>query len=288
MVSVVCWPSYSSSESIAPYYGTTGNAASSGYSWSMNDVLPEPPGLDINGVFYSYTPQKETEADMKVHVQNENANGTGYIFRDTEDWSGAQGGIEVRKVIGIGNIPREAWGNGSIEIEGEGTVEDGTVIYSYKVDPCYDPQFSPSCPGYEAPIPDLPEVTIEIYDATEDEYVNLSNDEKVLIEENEKTVEEELQEDEEEEEKRKRDYRLAMLAETNASALLAENNRIRQMNELAQQQVNSSYMNKNIDGGVYEETTVLVDKRLDDNKNGLRNGLAQQLLHNQMIEMQYK
>jgi len=195
------YPYYCYSDNIAPYYGTTGNAAQGGHSWSMKDILPAPPGLDINGVFYRYTANKNPEDDMKVHVQNKNANGTGYIFRDTEDWSASPGGIEVRKVIGIGDIPREAWGDGSIEVEGTGTVDNASVIYSYKVDPCYDPQFSPSCPGYKVPVPDIPEVKIELYDATQDEYVNLSSEEKVSIEENEERLSEEEEKEKEEAEK---------------------------------------------------------------------------------------
>jgi len=285
---LVCLPSYCYSESITPYYGTTGNAAGSGLNWSMNNILPTPPGLDINGVIYNYTIQKDVDDSVNVHVQNENANGTGYIFRETDEWKpGSLGGTEIRKVVPvIPNIPRQSWGNGSIEVEGNGSVTDPSVVYMYKVDPCYDPQFDPNCPGYEVPIPDVT-VSIEIYDATEDEYVNLSSDEQVLLEENEKTVEEELDEDEEEEEKRKREYRLAMLADTNAAELFAENQRIQQMNEIMQNQVNNSYLNKVINGGVYNETIKMIDKKIDDNKQGLRNGLAQQLLHEKMIEMQY-
>lgn len=286
-VLVVFLPSYSYSESIQPYFGTTPNAAAGGHTWSMGTVLPTPPGLDINGVIYSYTPNKNTEDDMKVHVQNEKVGG-GYIFRETDDWSGAPGGIEIRKVVPvIPQLPRELWGDGSIEVEGTGTVEDATVIYSYKVDPCYDPQFDPNCPGYVTPVPVIATPEIEIYDATEDEYVNLNNDERVLLEENEKTVEEELDEDEEEEEKRKREYRLAMLAETNAAALLEQNLRIQIMNRDIQSQINNNYLNKVINGGVYNETIKLVDKKIDDNKQGLRNGLAQQLLHEKMVDMQY-
>jgi hypothetical protein len=186
----------------------------------------------------------------------------------------------------IPNIPRTSWGQGSIEVEGEGSVTDPNVVYMYKVDPCFNAQFDPNCPGYEVPIPDVT-VSIEIYDATEDEYINLSSDEQVLLEENEKAVEEELDEDEEEEEKRKREYRLAMLAETNAAALLEQNLRIQIMNRDMQSQINNNYLNKFINGGVYNETIKLVDKKIDDNKQGLRNGLAQQLLHEKMVDMQY-
>jgi len=283
------YPYYCYSDNIAPYYGTTGNAAQSGLSWSMPNILPAPPGLDINGVFYRYTANKNPEDDMKVHVQNKNANGTGYIFRDTEDWSGAPGGIEVRKVIGIGDIPREAWGDGSIEVEGTGTVDNTSVIYSYKVDPCYDPQFSPSCPGYKVPIPDIPEVKIELYDATQDEYVNLSSEEKLSIEENEERLSEKEEEEKEAEEEKKRKYRLEkLMSVADAAALFAENQVIEQMNNIMQNQINNTYLTATIPGGQYKETIVLVDAKLPENKAGLRNGLAQQILHEKMISQQYK
>ena len=283
------YPYYCYSDNIAPYYGTTGNAAQSGHSWSMKDVLPTPPGLDINGVFYRYTANKNPEDDMKVHVQNKNANGTGYIFRDTEDWSGAPGGIEVRKVIGIGDIPREAWGDGSIEVEGTGTVDDASVIYSYKVDPCYDPQFSPNCPGYKTPVPVIPEVKVELYDATQDEYVNLSSEEKVSIEENEERLSEKEEEEKEAAEEAKRKYRLQkLMSATDAAALFAENQRIQQMNDAMNTAVGNTYLTATIPGGQYKETVRLVDARLPENKAGLRNGLAQQILHEKMVSQQYK
>ena len=116
-VALVFWPSYSFSESIAPYYGTTGNAASDGNSWSMDGVLPTPPGLDINGVIYDYTIQKNVDDSVNVHIQNENAVGTGYIFRETDEWlPGSLSGTEIRKVVPVvPGLNRELWGQGSIE-----------------------------------------------------------------------------------------------------------------------------------------------------------------------------
>ena len=283
------YPYYCYSDNIAPYYGTTPNATQNGLNWSMPNILPAPPGLDINGVFYKYTPNKKTEDDMKVHVQNKNANGTGYVFRDTEDWSGAPGGIEVRKVIGIAGIPRAAWGDGSIEVEGTGTIEEPTVIYSYKVDPCYDPQFSPNCPGYKTPVPVIPEVKVELYDATQDEYVNLNSEEKVSIEENEERLSEKEEEEKEAAEEAKRKYRLQkLMSATDAAALTAENLRIEQMNSAMDIAVGNTYLTATIPGGQYKETVRLVDAKLPENKAGLRNGLAQQILHEKMVSQQYK
>jgi len=287
-VALACWPSYSYSESITPYFGTTGNAAADqAMQWSMGNVLPEPPGVSVNGVFYSYTPNKVTEDDFKVTIGNEKVGG-GTIWSDTEDWSGHPGGIQVRKVIGLPNVPKELWGDGYIETEGTGTVEDAMVIYSYQVNPCYDPQFDPNCPGYVTPLPPVVEVTIEIYDATQDENVNLSSDELVLIEENEEQLEREKEEEEKEAEERLRKYRLEKaMSAVDASALFAENQRIQQMNQVMQTAVDLAYVSATIPGGDYKETVTLVDTKIDDNKQGLRNGLAQQLLHEEMIQMQY-
>lgn len=283
LVALVFWPCYSYSESISPYFGITGNAAIGGYSWNMDNVFPEPPGLEVNGVFYSYTPDKLTEDEFKVTVGNEG------VWSDTEDWTGTPGGIEVRKVIGLPNVPREAWGDGYIVTEGTGTVNDATVIYSYKVDPCFDPQFDPNCPGYVTPVPVVIEIDPDsIYDATEDEYVSLNDEEKVLIEENEQQLEKEKEEEEEEAEKLKRAYRLELAQDLlGIVALESENQRIIAMNAAQQAVVNVQYLNATIPGGAYKETVVLIDKKIDDNKEGLRNGLAQQLLHEEMVVMQY-
>ena len=291
MVVLVVYSSYSYSEDITPYYGTTGNAAAGGHSWSMGTVLPTPPGLDINTVIYDYTIQKDVDDSVNVHVQNENASGSGYIFRETDEWqSGSLGGTEIRKVVPvIPNIPRAAWGDGSIEVDGNGFVEDARVVYSYKIDPCYDPQFDPNCPGYVTPrAPEIEFFDVStIYDATKDENVNLSSEEQVLLEENEEILEDKEEEDEEEEEKRKREYRLEMLADSNASQLFAENQRIEQMNRAMQVVVNTQYSSRLVPGGEYNDTITLLDSELNDSKSGLRNGLAQQILHEKMISMQY-
>ena len=288
---MVFWPSYCYSDSIQPYYGTTPNAAAGGNTWSMNSILPTPPGLDINGVIYNYTINKDVNDQVDVYVGNENASGTGYIFREHDEWKpGSLGGTEIRKVVPvIPNIPRAAWGQGSIEVEGPGSVEDPNVVYMYKVDPCFDPQYDPNCPGYVVPMPPIVDVTIEIYDATQDENVKLTSEELVLIEENEQVLEEKEEEEEEENEKRKREYRLQALADSqNAAMLVAENIRIQTMNQAMQVLVTNSYLQTSIPGGVYKENIQLVDTKINDNKKGLRNGFAQQILHELMISSQYE
>jgi len=284
-----CLPSYSYSDSIAPYFGTTGNAAVGGNTWSMDGVLPVPPGLDINGVIYNYTIQKNVDDSVNVHVQNENAAGTGYIFRETDEWKpGSLGGTEIRKVVPvIPNIPRASWGTGSIEVEGPGSVKDPNVVYMYKVDPCYDPQFDPNCPGYKIPIPEIPEVDVSsIYDATKDENVNLATEETNTDQyEEEKIAENENEEDEEE----KKEMRLeAALAAVDNSEMFAQSFAQSQILAAMNKAVNiTSYNSATISGGVYKESIVLKDRKIEDNKKGLRNGLAQQLLHEKMVQSQY-
>lgn len=288
---LVCWAGYSYSESIEPYYDQTGNAAINGNTWSMDNVLPpDIPGLDINSVIYRYIPRKNTEDDMRVHVQNENALGQGYIFRETDDWSGIPGDIEIRKNVPvIPGIPRQAWGDGSIAVEGQGTVDNANVIYSYRVDPCYDPQFDPSCPGYKPPMVDIPEIDLSsIYDGMNDarRYDSVSADD-VYSDDEENKDDDEANQDEEEE-KDSEDRLEKALAAAQTSALFAQGLAAAQQLQALNNATNmSSYYNKNLPGGTYRDTTQLVDSRIPENRQGLRNGLAQQLLHEKMIEMQY-
>ena len=322
LVWVVLLPSYSYSESLAPYYGYTGNAAEGGLNWDMGVVLPTPPGLDINGVIYNYTINKNVEDSVKVHVQNENANGTGYIFRETDDWlPGSLGGTEINKVVPVvPGIPRSYWGNGSITTEGDGSVSDARVVYTYRVDPCFDPQYDPNCPGYQVPKVEIPvidsslyEVDLtSLYDVTDDENVDLNeeackegdNSVKCLAlkdEENKESEEDEEKEETKEEkekrlEKEKREKAMAAQDKVDSITFFAQNNALF-ANALAQnaalqsmQTVNNlnSYYSTTIPGGSYKESVVLKDSQLPENKRGLRNGLAQQVLHEQMIDMQYK
>ena len=166
MLLLALWPSYSSCD---PYsYGATGNAASTALSWGMGSVLPDVPGIYINGLLYRYTTVKNPEDNMKVHVGNKKASGDGYIFRETDDWSGVPGNTIV-KSFPLSNIPATQWGAGSIDIEGKGSVKDAVVIYNYRIDECFNEQSNPACPGYVKPMPVIP--VVEVYNALEDDAV---------------------------------------------------------------------------------------------------------------------
>ena len=295
MAWVVLLPSYSYSDSITPYYGQTGNAVTDqSLRWSMPDVLPDPLGLDINGVIYNYTIRKETGDQVDVYVQNENALGTGYIFREKDEWRpGSLDGTQINKVVPVApGIPREAWGDGSIEVDGPGSVEDANVIYQYRVDPCYDPQYDPNCPGYQVQVPDIPEVDLaSLYDATSDENVDLDrnvNLDDIEVDEEDKKSEEELAEEEAEEEKDRKERLEKALAEADNSVMFAQAVAAAAVLDSMNAALNvNTYYSKTIAGGTYSDTVVLQDKQLPENKNGLRNGFAQQLLHEKMVDMQY-
>jgi len=248
----------------------------------MPDLFPEANNLSVNGVFYQYTPIKKTEDDMKVHVQNEDAVNGGYIFRETDDWSGLPGGVPIAKVIGVPNVPQELWGDGSIEVEGTGSVVDTSVIYSYKFDDsCITPLSDPSCPGYnEALLSTINNIPVaEAYDALGDENVKDVLDDKADLDE------EELEEKEEEEEEIDLENILSEIDLSVMSAQTVAQNHLLKAMTLS---VNvESYYAKKIQGGVYKETLSLEDKKLPDNKRGARLGLAQQQKHNEMVKMQY-
>ena len=89
------------------------------------------------------------------------------IFRNADDWSGIPGNT-INKSFVFPNLAAELWGPGSIEVNGDGSVENPSVVYTYKYDTCYDPQTNPDCPGYEEPV-EVPEIPFS--DPLEDQLV---------------------------------------------------------------------------------------------------------------------
>ena len=277
MLSLVLLPSYSYSE---PYtYGATSNAASNALSWAMDSILPSIGGVDINGLLYRYTTVKDPDADMKVHVGNHNASGDGYTFRETDDWSGVPGNTIV-KSFPLSNIPASQWGTGFVEVEGEGTVKDAVVIYNYRLDKCYDPQSDPTCAGYIKPMPVIPEVIV--YDALEDDAVvdTLEADE-FQYDEDGKLI---LDEEEEEEETR---IEMGLTASANALTLFKRQDQSDIILAINKQTNINMYYNAKINGGTLNDAAGLKDGTIPENKKALRNNLAQQVLHEKMVDMQY-
>jgi len=163
----------------------------------MTNVLPQQAGLEVTNVFYRYTVEKSTLDDFIVSVQNENAAGSGYVFRSVDDWSGLPSNTIVRSMP-LQNILGASFGEGSIETTGFGEVSDASVIYSFRFDPCFNPQVSPSCEGFVPAIPEIPEVS----DTLDDTYVQEELDRKAVManeedeEENRKNVKRASEEEE--------------------------------------------------------------------------------------------
>jgi hypothetical protein len=263
-------------------YGISGNMAGPGHTWGMTTLGPSNNrGLRINGVYYQYTPVKNIEDDMRVHVRNKKVGTVGeYIFSVTDDWSGLPGGIPITKGFNIDNLPIELWGDGSIDIEGNGSVVDASVLYSYKYNEgCLTPLSDPSCFGYmDAVLALLGNKAIEAYDPLDDENISAVMNEKADIEE-----------EAEEEEDKDKEMLEKILSSVDASILTA--NVVSQnllMFALTNSVTMNTYYDKKLAGGAYQETVVLDGGNLPDNKRGARVGLAQQLLHTEMINMQYE
>jgi hypothetical protein len=263
-------------------FGSTQNAAAAGYNWVMTNILPQQAGLEVNGVFYRYTTVKKPEDDMIVNIQNLNALSSGYIFRSSDNWSGLPGNT-INRAIPINNIPIQFWGNGSIEVEGEGNIVNPFVVYTYRFDPCFDPQSSPSCPGYKFPV-EFTVVTTEVYDPLNDEYILRELDRKVSSEEEED--EKERQRKSMSTEQRKRDRLEIALGAIN-SALMTSDAEVKAAEFFALAEIPQNYTALDIPGGIYNDTIRLVDAKLPDNARALRQNWAQQLLHEKMIDIQY-
>lgn len=282
------WPSYSYSDSIAPYFGYTGNAITDqSLRWSMGNVLPDPPGTFVDNVIYSYRIDKETGDTVSVYVYNENAAGTGYVFREHDEWRpGSLAGTQINKAIPLGSVHRDLFGIGGIDVEGNGSVYDPKVIYTYRVEPCYNPQFDPNCPGYERPYV-APNLDYDIYYATEGDSDMAEYEENDEYSDEDQLTDEELAELEDEEEKDREDRLEAALFEAGRAQLFAQALAMSQLSDGASPNLNTYYEAK-IPGGEYKENIVLQDTQIPDSRSGLRNGLAQQLLHQQMVDMQFK
>ena len=287
VVLALCYQS-SYSKSIVPYNSQTGNAAANGLSWAMPDILPGMPGLEINSVIYNYRIQKQLEDQVDVYVQNKNADGTGYIFREHDQWRpGSLGGTAINKVVPVTPTHRSLWGDGSIEVEGPGSVTDARVVYGYRVDPCYDPQYDPNCPGYKVPVPDMPEFSYnDDYSAfaDRDQYSDEAYDD------NEEKESDEEKEEREKEEKRDSKERLEKaLAEAENSQMfsdaLAQSQMLGAMNGAIGMQ--QQYSQVTIQGGTYREAVTLDGGNIPDNKQGRRLNLASDRLHKSMVDMQY-
>ena len=130
-------------------------------------------------------------------------------------------------------------------------------------------------------MPVIPEV--EVYNALEDNAVvdALDTENDFKYDEDGNRIE-----DEEEEEKPSR-IELGLASSKNALTILKAQGQSSIIDQMNKQTNIAMYYNTKINGGVYADVNSIADEQLPDNKKALRNNLAQQLLHEKMIDMQY-
>lgn len=267
-------------------YGVTGNAAGSGLTWGMDGVLPDYSqpwvSLQVMGLAYRYTMVKDPDTGVTVWVRNEDAIDGGYVFEERDDWNGSGGTIQ--KYFRFPYKDASRWGQGSIDIEGEGTIENPVVTYNYKMDvddelmKCMvTPLADPACPGFAEALVDLLKSIDQMMpgDPFYDEWVQAQLNQEV--EEQEETEVEEPEEVLANFEKQMGGENTIEQLGGNQADLLAE---------LAQVPKIEPYYMIQIDGGVYEETIQLQDATIIDNKGALRN-LASDANHRKMVRSQY-
>ena len=237
-------------------------------------------GMDINGVIYRYTAVKNQADAYIVSIQNEAADGNGFIFRSTDDWTG-KSGTTLTRYVPVPYSPVGNWGAGSIDEVGIGSIEDPQVVYTFRLDPCYNPQNDPSCPNYVPPLPELP--VIEVYDAMSDQYVQMATEPTDLSLLERDTDEKKDSEGDDEGER----LEVALSAAENALTIgvgVSQAQLLQAMNTATNL---NAYYASNIQGGVYKETTVLSDNNIPDNRRAFRS-MGQQVLHDEMVNQQWR
>ena len=280
----VCLCPYSSSSEIVN--SSTNNAAKNGYVWQMLNLFPNQTGLEIKGVFHQYTLDKNQSADASVTIKNKNANGTGNIYEYTDNWDGIEGSTKIEyDPITPSLLP--LWGEGSINVIGEGTLSDVTVNYHYSFDPCFIPLSDPSCPDFQANLykylldNNLLNSDPDINDPYYDEWLKFELERKA-----EKQEELKLKEAKEEEEEREVTMEKVLAISGAVEKIADPSQQLNMLTEMAAVGKINSYYDVKIDGGIYKDTIQLNDSTIQDNRKALRN-LRNDANHRKIVRSQY-
>ena len=279
-------PSYSAGDTV---YGVTNNAVTDGLTWSPVDVLPDfsspNVSLQVNGVTYYYVMSKDPASDATVYIRNEDAINGGYVFEEVDDWSGLPGN-SILKNFRFDGIPGEQWGDGSITVEGDGTVSDASVIYLYRMDVdetniiCTNPLADPNCPGFLDAVYKYVS-TIEYMEPDDEFYeywLAIQEEREIEVEENEIEIVEE--EDDGELEKRLR-------VDPNVGGLIDITRQEETLAKLANEPLFEPYIAVEYpETIVLQDTLQLEDTVLPDNNRAMRQ-LANDATHYSMVRSQY-
>lgn len=255
----------------------------------MNGVIPDASQpwvtVEIHGLTYRYTMTKDPQSGATVFVRNKDVIDGGYVFEESDDWSQKPGG-NIQKFFRFPYSNSVRWGDGSIDVEGEGVVSDTIVTYNYRLTIDDDmmkcaatPLADPSCPGFEQALKEFLESMEkpDVNDPFYDEWVqaNLSmNDE----------AEEKDEEEVEEPEEKESNFEKEMGGENTIDIL--SNNQAEILSQLANNPKIDPYYIVQIPGGVYEDKLTLDGGNITDNRRALRN-LASDANHKKMVRSQY-
>jgi len=270
-------------------YGVTNNAVNDGLTWSPVDVLPDfsspNVSLQVNGVTYYYVMSKDPTSDATVYVRNEDAVNGGYVFEEVDDWSGLPGN-SILKNFRFTGIPGEQWGDGSITVEGDGTVTDASVIYLYRMDVdetdiiCTNPLADPNCPGFLDAV--YKYVSSVEYLEPDDEFYEFW---LAIQEEREVEVKEEeiiIEEDEEEE-----TLELVLRVDPKVGGLVNLDRQEEMLRKLNPEPFFQPYYQVEYQELIeYPDKHVMQDTVLPDNNRALRQ-LANEAKHYSMVRSQY-
>lgn len=272
-------------------YGVTNNAAANGLSWGMGTIMPDGSlpyvKLEIHGLTYRYKMVKDPNTDSIVYIRNKDTLEQGYVFEEKDDWSKTPGG-NIQKYFRFPYIDANRFGDGSITVEGDGSVEDAHVVYNYKMEVDEQlmlcgatPLADPSCPGFQQALLDYLNSldSLNPDDPFYDEWVqaNLSvNDE---TDEPEDVKEAELPEE-------KLSNFEKELGGENTIDDLVNKTQERIFAALADIPKIESYYIIDIPGGEYKDTLTLKDTIIPDNPRAMRN-LASDANHKKMVRSQY-
>ena len=255
----------------------------------MTGVLPDSSApnvsLQVNGLTYYYVMSKNPEDAAKVYVRNEDPVNGGYIFEEVDDWTGVPGN-SIQKYFRFTPIPSEQWGNGSMEVEGNGTISDPSMIYNYRMDItepdiiCTNSFLNPLCPNF---ITDLYKYlsTLDTLDPDNEyyeEWLAIQESKKAVVVEVEEIV---IEEDDELEESLRTDLSMEGLVDVGQ-----ENGRLEQ---LANVPLLNPYYSTVYNQGLteYPDKHVIQDDiQLPDNNRALRQ-LATDAKHYTMVRSQY-
>jgi hypothetical protein len=271
-------------------FGATGNAADMGLQWSMVNTLPDAsqPNITVkvNGLIYQYTITKDVNDAAIVTVANQDAINGGNIFQEQDNWSGVPGN-SIKKVFTFAGVDSTRWGDGSITVDGTGTISNARVVYTYRMDvddnmiSCIVPLSSPTCPGFYAALLDYFK-TIEYVqedDPYYDEWVQYQLQKKAELETETDVVIEEVASEEP-------DLEVQMFGENRMSDLVDTAEQALMLAQLSQVATINPYYNVTISGGEYQDVAMLQDANLPDNTRVLRN-LASDEAHTAMVRSQY-